>query len=215
MAREKPVQSGDRPLTYFLFEGLTEELFYKRIINSYLKKLYIDSRDIGGGGNIGRAVLATAEPPFVKKGQHLRIYCCIDSGKPFGQVPDFDLDVIRDNCRKEKLRNILSVDAIIAAKMIESWFFYDLDGIYDYLNVTHNKRKPKSKYETPTRCTKGDLKILFRQHDKRYREGSRAESFINSLNLRKIVSSCEELRKGIEKIQKQANDLSNHLFSVK
>ena len=61
--------------------------------------------------------------------------------------PDFDVDVIRESCKREKLRNILSVDAIVANQMTESWFFYDLDGIYDYLGVTSKKRKPLAKYK--------------------------------------------------------------------
>ena len=213
MVKDKTAKVTEKPVIYLLYEGATEKIFYKNRINpQYLQGLYLKGKDVEGNGSFLRNALAVALPPFVKKGQKLRIYCCADNEDTYHRVPDFDLESIREACKQENLKNILSVDAIVANKMLESWFFYDLDGIYDYLNVPKAKRKPLNKYKQPQKCSKNDLKALFLKHGNRYREGERSKEFIQSLNIKKIVSDCKELQDGIKLIKGQANDLTNNLF---
>jgi len=96
--------------------------------------------------------------------------------------------------------------------MIESWFFYDLEGIYNYLKVTSKDREPLVKYNTPNKCSKGDLELLFKKYGKYYHEGKRANDFYESLNWDLIVKSCPELKAGIDLIKSKANDLTSELF---
>ena len=214
MAKGKTAKDSERPVIYLLYEGVTEKIFYEnRIIPQYLKRLNVKGRDVKGNTKLLRSTLAASQPPFVKKGQKLRIYCCTDNDATYKRVPDFDLEPIRNACKKEKLKNVLSVDAIVANQELESWFFYDLDGIYDFLVVPEGKRKPKAKYKQPQRCSKEDLKTLFHKHGKSYRGGKRSTKFIKSLDIKKIVAGCKELREGIALIKAKANDLTNDLFS--
>jgi hypothetical protein len=201
------------PLTWLLCEGETEEIFYSLLRPLYFNDIPVRIRDIHGGGNFLKATLAIAGEPFTPTGQTVRIYCCVDNEAKYETVPDFDIEAIRYACRKENMANILSVDAIVANQMTESWFFYDLPGILDFLNVPQEDRSNlPSKCQAPTNCRLGVIKKLFQDYGQYYREGKKSKSFIESLNLRKIVSGCEELREGIEKIKKQANNLSSHLF---
>jgi hypothetical protein len=112
------------------------------------------------------------------------------------------------------MKCILSVDAILADPDIESWFFYDIEGIYKLLGVRKSQRSTK-KYRNPNNLCKKDLQQLFRRFDKLYLPGRRATHLINSLDIKKIVCNCKELREGIQLIQSQAEDLTNHLFPEK
>lgn len=108
----------------------------------------------------------------------------------------------------------LSVNLIKATQQIESWFFYDIEGIYIYLKVPKSQRK-RNAYQPPERFGYRDLQRLFEKYGKTYMKGKRAESFINKLDIEKIVCNCKELREGIQLIQSQAGDLTNHLFPEK
>jgi hypothetical protein len=201
------------PLTWLLCEGETEEIFYSLLRPLYFNDIPVRIRDIHGGGNFLKATLATTGELFTPAGRTVRIYCCVDNESRYDAVPDFDIDAIRQACIKEKLITILSVDAIVANQMTESWFFYDLSGILDFLNVPQEDRSNlPSKCQAPTNCRLGVIKKLFQDYGQYYREGKKSKFFIESLNLRKIVSGCEELREGIEKIKKQARDFSSQLF---
>ena len=203
-----------KPKIWLLCEGATEEMFYKRIVDEILVDLDVNIDDVRGVGNIGKAVLAHTEPPYTKGREPVQIYCCVDSKKEYGSVPDFDLEDVRRACIREKKRNVLLVDAIVANQMIESLFFYDLDGIYSFLEVKARDRKPAKKYSNPTRCRKSDIKKLFKKHGQYYHSGVRAKPLINKLDIHKIQSKCPELRDGIEKIKSNAEDLTNHLFGT-
>lgn len=109
------------------------------------------------------------------------------------------------------MKRILSVDAILADPDIESWFFYDIEGIYRFLRAKRSQRTT-SKYSNPTNLCKKDLQRLFARFDNVYTPGRRAEHVIRSLNIRRIVSGCTNLSEGIERIKAQANNLTNHLF---
>lgn len=203
------------PLSVLLVEGDAEELFYGRIAEDYFQNLSYKLVNIHGGGSMLKRTLASALPPIAPdENFKIRIYCCIDNESEYKEAPDFDLQSIQQACTKKNLKNILSVDAIVANQMIESWFFYDLESIYNYLKVPVDKRQPLDKYSTPTKCRKRDLIELFHKHEKYYREGSRkAAKFVYSLDIHKIVDNCSELKEGIELVKKQSEDLTNHLFA--
>ena len=85
--------------------------------------------------------------------------------------------------------------------MIESWFFYDLEGICDYigLNFTDSLRK---NYFNPERLTHKDLQGLFRKGTKRQHYIKGEEGFLEKLDIENIYENCTALKKGIEMIKK-------------
>ena len=106
--------------------------------------------------------------------------------------------------------SVLSIDLMTATQQIESWFFYDIEGIFKYLEVPKSQRNART-YGTPEKFNYKDLQRLFERYGKTYAKGRRAANVINSLDNDKIVRSCKELREGIQLIQSQAADLTNHL----
>lgn len=126
-------------------------------------------------------------------------------------TPDFDIRVVQRRILEMQLKQVLSVNKIIATQDIESWFFYDLESICRYLGIRKSKSISR-KYSPPESCNNKDLQRLFDKHGKEYRKGKRAENFISKLDLQKIVSNCDELNSGIKFIKSKANDKTNELF---
>jgi hypothetical protein len=85
------------------------------------------------------------------------------------------------------------------------------EGIYVYLKVPKSQRNQRA-FRPPERFGYRDLQRLFERHGKIYTKGKRAENFISRLDIEKIIYNCKELREGIQLIQSQATDLTNHLF---
>jgi hypothetical protein len=196
-----------------LCEGETEEIFYSRIKKEYFTNLKTKVVELKGLFNINKKIIDRIQT-YVrqdKKREPIKIYCCVDRESRYGQVPELDINIIKDFIRQEGIEQVLSIDSIIATKQIESWFFYDIGGIYDFLGAPHSKRNPK-KYKPPENFGKKDLRRLFEQFGKDYKSGKRAENFINHLDIGKIVSNCKVLSDGIELIISQAKDLINHIF---
>ena len=106
---------------------------------------------------------------------------------------------------------MLSINVIVATKQIESWFFCDLNAIYRFLKVPRAQRK-SSAFKPPEKFGYKDLQRLFERYGKVYNKGERSKNFINHLDIKKIVSDCKDLSKGIALIQSQADKLTNYLF---
>ena len=128
MAREKT----QTILSVLLVEGQTEVVFYNEIKRLYLKNTTIEH--LNGNFNINRKILDKITYKYSDR--PVRVYCCVDRESRFGQVPNLDLDLIREEIVSKNFDNVLSIDSIIATKMIESWFFYDVSGIYTYLKMS-------------------------------------------------------------------------------
>lgn len=84
--------------------------------------------------------------------------------------------------------------------MIESIFFLDIEGIYQFLKVPKSQRPPKN--FTNYRILKHqDLSALFKRFGNRYHKGHRCENFVNSLDLQKL-RQAKEINDLIESILK-------------
>jgi hypothetical protein len=189
-------------LTVLLVEGPTEEIFYTRVKTVYLdRRCSVKIECLSGLFNVNKKILQALTTKYT--GQRVRAYCCLDRESRYAKVPDFELNLVKRSLRQRGASNILSVDAIIATPMIESWFFYDIAGIYTHLRVPKAKRAPK-KYRPPEAFAVKDLKDLFRRYGKNYIEGDRAENLINKLDLDTIVCQCKALRDGIDLILSRA-----------
>ena len=204
MARQKP----QKILSVLLVEGPTEVVFYEKIKQLYLKNTTIEH--LHGNWNINRKILDKITYKYYDR--PVRVYCCVDRESRFGKVPGLDLDFIRKEIVNKKFNNVLSVDCVIATKMLESWFFYDVQGIYTYLKTPKAKRVIK-KFMPPEKNDWRVLDKLYKQNGKtRYSKGLRAEGLLKCLDIPKIYNSCKELKDGVDLIVKQTDDPKNSLF---
>jgi len=210
VARRPPAPSPQRPLSLLLVEGPTDRIFYRRVRSVCLAgALRISVDHLRGLFNVNKKILhrLTVRDPHTP----VRAYCCLDRESRYGKTPGFDLDFIRGELRNRQTRHVLSVEAIIATQMIESWFFHDLAGIYRYLRVPRSKRS-RTAYSPPERYGKIDLQGLFRRYEREYVEGNRSRAFIESLDVEEIATRCQELKTGVSLIERRAEDDTNHLF---
>jgi hypothetical protein len=100
--------------------------------------------------------------------------------------------MVKSKNKQEKLEAII---------MIESWFFYDLKGICDYIGLkfTDNLRRT---YSNPERLTHKDLQGLFRKGTKRQHYIKGEKGFLEKLSIEKIYENCTDLKNGIQMIRK-------------
>lgn len=191
-----------KPLSVLLVEGDTERVFYERVKAVYLDAACPATVDmIDGLFNVNRKVLDALTRRYTDR--LMRAYCCLDRESRYARVPGLDLDLIRAELAGKGARNVLSVDAIVATQMIESWFFHDVEGIYRFLKAPRSQRNPRA-FHPPEAFGVRHLKALFRRYGKAYSEGERARHFIERLNLRRIVDRCASLCTGIDLILTQA-----------
>jgi len=210
LARSRGNRRATKPLSVLLVEGDTELLFYERVKAQCLRPSNrITIRHIGGLFNVNGKILRVLTSEY--EDRMVRAYCCLDRESRSAPTPEFDLTLIRDELKARNVTNVLSVDAVIATQMIESWFFYDIAGIYAYLKVPKAKRKVRA-YSPPEKFREKDLKALFRRYGKNYQEGKRTKPFIDQLDIAAIAADCEELKEGIAMINRQARDETSYLF---
>ncbi len=212
MPKHASKTSCSNPVSLLILEGDTEEVFYTIIKNLFLRGIRVEFQNIKGQGNVNNDVLYEIYK-FTrnKPNDTIRVYCCVDTERQNQSATPLDLDFICEQIRCRPMTNVLSIDAILADPEIESWFFYDIEGIYKYLK-TKLTRSSKAKFCNPKNLCKKDLQQLFFKFEKAYISGKKTENFIKQLDINKIVSNCKELRKGIQVIKDQANNLTNHLF---
>ena len=212
MAKQGNARTFDRPVSLLVLEGDTEQVFYPSIRDKFLKGIRVELRNIKGRGNVNKDILSEIfKYMYVNRHDLVRAYCCVDTERDKQSATPLDLELISDKARGRGMNRLLSVDQILADPDIESWFFYDIDGIYRFLSAKKSQRNIKT-YRNPQNLCKKDMQRLFLRFDKVYLPGRRATHFINSLDIEKIVSNCKVLFQGIQLIQSQAVDLTNHLF---
>ncbi|MFZ2148695.1 MAG: DUF4276 family protein [Sedimentisphaerales bacterium] len=212
MVREAQSNLAKKPISLLLVEGDTDMFFYKRIKNSFIKECRTTIQNLQGVYNINKKVInSIVDYVQLHRDEKIRVYCCFDRDSRYGQVPEFDIKKIRKYVKDENIKNILSINLIRATQQIESWFLYDIEGIYEYIKVPRSQRNPKA-FRPPEKFGYRHLQRLFERYGKTYTKGKKAGNFINHLDTGKIVSNCKELRQGIELIQSQADDLTNHFF---
>ena len=190
--------------TYSLFfvEGDTEEEFYKKEVPRHFHGLRKKLFNLGGNFNIHRKILGKTLDFINKKSDcTVRIYCCIDR-ESRSHNPPLDIEVLRNTFKNNPLfkSKVLSADTIIATQMIESWFFYDIEGIYKFLKTPKKDRKTKT-YIPPEKFTHIDLSNLFKRYNKTYIKGKKCSFFIDHLDTVKIYNNCQEFKDGLAKVK--------------
>jgi hypothetical protein len=198
MAPEKH-KSGLSPETSLIFvEGDTEIEFYRRVFDKYLPGYPKRVFNLEGNINIYNKVLDKTCVFIDAHRQHkVRVYCLIDREHK-EHKPPLDVPVLINKFRLEPLARprILDVGAVVATQMIESWFFHDIEAIFEFLKVPVAKRHPEN-FRIVQNLTHVDLSNLFHQNGKAYYKGKRCANFVNRLDIDKIFRACKELRDGI------------------
>ncbi|MFH1653032.1 MAG: DUF4276 family protein [Pseudomonadota bacterium] len=181
--------SFEKKHALIMVEGDTEILFYRRSKEVFFNSKASKIINLKGNWNINKKILNRTEA-FARdhKDTLFSIVICIDKESRFGLAP-IDMQYIKeelscyDNINKDE---ILLFEAV---QDIESWFFHDIDGIYEFLRISKAKRKPE-KYIPVEKLNNRDLSRLYKQADKDYRKGDASKHFVDSLNLKKIRSKA-------------------------
>jgi hypothetical protein len=212
MCAQGNVKNKALPVSLLILEGETEEIFYSRVRDIFLKGIRLKPIPIRGQRNINAQVTASLLR-FVQENRsdNCRAYCCIDSESNKKLATSLDITLIKNQIKQRNMRRVLSINAVLAVPEIESWFFYDIEGIYKHLRAPKHLCNIK-KYSLPKNFGKKELQRLFEQFGHNYLPGKRAENFINRLDIKKIVNKCKSLERDIERIIRQAADTSNHIF---
>ncbi len=201
--KPKPV----KPVSLLIVEGETEEIFYARVRDCFLENIKLKIINLKGQGNINKQVLQKIAGYCRNNPKDdVHCYCCIDTEKNKGATL-LDLDFIRKTLKERKIKKALSINAIMADPEIESWFFYDVDGILEFLrpNSSKNPKINKSKYNNPHNHNKRSMRDLFERFAKNYQSGGkRVGNLINNLDIEKIVNECPELKVGVDTILKNS-----------
>ncbi|MBT4483408.1 MAG: DUF4276 family protein [Candidatus Latescibacteria bacterium] len=181
------------PYTLLMVEGDTEILFYKRIKETYFRNARCSNpKNLHGNWSINTKVLDKTTAHLNAHPDTEFIICiCIDRESRSGKAP-IDMEPIKNelNCYPNiKTENIRLYEAV---QDIESWFFHDIKGIYEFLRFPRNSRKIR-KYMPVEKFNHLDLSRLFKQGKKEYRKGNASENFINHLNLEVIRKKSKVL----------------------
>jgi len=212
VAKRGNARACDKPVSLLVLEGDTEQVFYPLIRDRFLKGIRIELRNIKGRGNVNKDILSEIyKYLYVNRHDSVKAYCCVDAERNKRSATPLDLELVCEKAKERGMNQILSIDQILADPDIESWFFYDIDGVYKFLSAKKSQRSMRA-YRNPKNMGKKDLQRLFQRFGKAYLPGRRTAHFINSLDIAKIVDDCKALQEGIQLIQSQANDLTNHLF---
>jgi hypothetical protein len=198
-----------KKLICIFLEGKTEDVFYKKITDRYLKSLPKKYKNLQTGTNIN-VQIARNLYHFIEDSSNseydLYVYAFIDREGARSDVSEFDGSAILKELKKlVKIDTIKEIATIEAIFMIESWFFHDLEGICRYINLPYTETL-KRKYSNAERFTSTHLSELFKKGKgkKHYKKGD--EGFLNSLDIEKIYNNCSDLRNGIECIVRHFNE---------
>ncbi|WP_312422581.1 hypothetical protein [Anaerospora hongkongensis] len=195
-----------RKLTVIFYEGLTEEKFYPLIFQKYLnqniKRIY---RKLKGGSGVNQEIFSHLSY-ILSDGDNdnfdIYSYAFIDREGSKETASLFCPQAIHKRLGNERIKVIRSVEAI---KMIESWFFYDLEGICSYAGIKCTKSL-RGNYSNPHMQDAQSLANLIKKGSKRkiYIKGE--EAFLKSLSIDKILDKCADLKNGLDLINSEASN---------
>ncbi len=166
-------------------EGPTEIEFYKAVVAkanklssvSYSCQIeYINMKGIGQYKT--KALKKFKHLKNIKPNSKFNLFLCIDNDVFQNPTKSpFDKDTLEKNLKKAGAAN---VKYIIANQSIEDWFLSDLEGVLDYLKLPKTTKRPSGNGQEA-------LKKLFKKKNKLYVKGTKAEGFIERLDLLKII----------------------------
>ena len=189
-------------IALIFLEGDTEKEFADKLFPKYLDKTPRKVMNLHGNININNKIFDKVANFISNNADTLvRVYCFIDR-EHRTHNPPLDIAFIKSEFKAKSVfqGRVISTHRIVATQMIESWFFYDIEGIYKFLSVPH-KNRDNSKYKPPEKFTANDLARLFSRYGKSYIKGKRCANLIEHLDTDKIYKQCTELRAGLDIIR--------------
>lgn len=189
----------------FLYEGDTEGGFYDKLFTmlELNGKVQLKRKCINGIYNINNKIRKAIESYLEnEKNAHVKylsVFVAYDREGNREEVESrLDKQLITEAVGNNRLKKI---EEIIATQMLESWFFIDIEGIYNFLKMPASKRMPH-KYKNFEKFRHEDLHALFKEKNKngKYIKGNGCIDLINSLDLNKILKECDDLQQGVNKI---------------
>jgi hypothetical protein len=189
----------------FLYEGETEEEFYKAIFEKHIPNRLI-RRNFGnlkGVYNLNKKVDSKIESYLYNETflgcKNIHVFIAYDREGTRDKLSSLNIKLLQEKFITKKSR-ITAIHEIIATQDLESWFFNDLEGIYSFLEVPKIKRNLKA-YPNIEATNNYKLSELFHRHNKHYQKGKRVQGFIRKLNLDMIIEKTDELKEALDKIQ--------------
>lgn len=192
-----------------IYEGDTELEFYSKAIRKLIYpntgKIKLGKKNLKSSSGINRKVkeilgdLITKNLKNNAEADSLYIMIVHDRDGGFSKESSLNITKIRTDFLDEKAYKTFMIDEIVATKELESWYLYDMDGIYDYLNVPKKKRKMNI-FNNPHQYKSSDLISFCRKHKKEYSKGKKSQELINCLNIDYIYENCVEFKTGINNI---------------
>jgi hypothetical protein len=188
--------ANSRHIALVLLEGDTEEEFYSRVAAEAFPQKRKAFRNLRGNFNVNSKIVdAAIHFAASNPGDRFDVYVCVDQERP--NYPAYNHNLV--HAELSRLPNFRGLFPVIAVLMIESLFFIDIDGIYRFLRTKKTVRKP-GKFASFRRLTHRDLSQIFKQSGRVYIKGIRCQHFVNSLDVRKIISNAGELRSMVANI---------------
>lgn len=191
-----------------LYEGDTELEFYRRLLQIVRvikrKDFLFGKKNLRSSSGINHRVREQlSEVIYKNKDKNHSLVVLIVHDRDGGKEKEssLNLEKIRSEFQIDK-NNVKHIMEIVATKHLESWFFYDLDGIYDFAGVPVKKRN-YTKYSNPHSQGHSVVSAICRSNGKDYQKGKRASELIEKLNLEKIYNECQELKEGIDEVMKK------------
>ncbi len=187
----------------FLYEGYTEKEFYDKIFDAYLpkRKIRIHKYNLKGiGNNLNKKVRRRIHGFLTdkRKTQETEVYIIIAYDREGTRAIDtlLNIDKLRTEFITQKKSRIKGISEIVATQDLESWFFHDMNGIYNYLKVP--KKSRTLVISDVEKTNNRVLAQLFRKHNRIYQKrGKACAGFIASLDLDMIYRKSTDLKKAI------------------
>ncbi|OMP75672.1 DUF4276 family protein [[Flexibacter] sp. ATCC 35208] len=188
----------------FLYEGETEEDFYKKIFKKYIPERTIRHNfgNLKGVYNVtekvGNKIKSYLDNDSFKDCEQIHVFVAIDREGERNQPSLIRLDELEKKFIYKDSR-VKKISPIIATQDLEAWFFHDLEGIYKHLQVPVNQRKMNA-YPNKDKLNNRILSELFHRYKKHYQKGRRVSGFVDNLDLGLIYTNVPELKDAIAEI---------------
>jgi hypothetical protein len=193
----------------FLYEGETEDDFYKKIFKKFIPERAIRHNfgNLKGVYNVtekvGNKIKSYLDNKSFQDCNDIYVFVAIDregerSQPSLLRLTELEKKFIYNGSRIKKIH------PIIATQDLEAWFFHDLAGIYKHLQTPVNQRRMNA-YPNKDKLNNRVLSELFHRHKKHYQKGRRVAGFIDNLDLDIIYSNVPELKAAIAEIHKLIN----------
>lgn len=188
-----------------LVEGETEEVFYKRLVDSRLQGIPKQIKNLKGNFNINDKIADKCKQySDLHPNDTFDVYVCVDRERV--GLPIYNKTLV--DGKVNAIRGFEVKIDIVAELMIESLFFIDIHNIYAHLRTSKKQRYP-ARYKNFRRLTHRELSKLFESNGKQYYKGIRCEPLVMKLDLDLIVGKAVELDLFVREVQARHNKLNS------